>query len=100
MLAHRTKGYKDVWWPQGECEVDPVSHEWEVTVHFGQPQDIGYEFEIAAIIVNEAEHTKLKPPGLKDYWLKAMQSGDWRPIIMPPFECTPVYRTVKKTGHN
>lgn len=94
VLVHRIKGFKDVWYPQGECEIDPVTKDWEVTVHFGQPQDIGYEFEIVAIIVNESEHAKLR-----SYWLNAMQSGDWKPIIMPPFECTPVYRTVKKTSH-
>ena len=92
ILVHRTKGFKRVWWPQGEAEIDPVSKKWEAHVVFGMPRDIGYDFEIAAIVVNEKEHLKLQ-----DYWEKAMQSADWKPILMPPTVTTPTIRSVKKT---
>jgi len=94
ILAHRIKGFKRVWWPQGEAEIDPVSKKWEAHAVFGGPQDIGYEFEIAAIVVNESEHSKLQ-----NYWTKAMSSGHWPPIPMPPTVTSPEIRKVKKTGH-
>lgn len=95
VLAHRIKGYKRVWWPQNEAEIDPVTKKWEVRVVFGGPQDIGYDFGIAAIVVNEKEHLKLQ-----DYQDKAMASGKWRPIPMPPTVFPPVIRTVKKVSQN
>jgi len=94
VLAHRTKGFKTVWWPQGEGEIDPTTHTWEVTVNLGGPQDIGYEFEFAVIVVNEQEHYRLQA-----YWNNAMATGDWRPIPMPPTTSAPVVRTVKKVEH-
>jgi hypothetical protein len=94
ILVHRTKGFKRVWWPQNEAEIDPVTKKWEVHVMFGMPRDIGYEFEIAAIVVNEEEHRKLQ-----DYWEKAMQSADWRPILMPLTVTAPTIKSVRKTKH-
>ena len=75
VLLHRTKGFKKVWWPQGEAEIDPKTKAWELHVNFGQPQDIGYEFEIAVITVNKEEHEQLEK-----YWFQAMKSGDWRSL--------------------
>lgn len=94
ILVHRTKGFKRVWWPQGEAEVNPKTKEWEFHVVFGGPQDTGYDFEIAAIVVNEKEHSKLL-----NYWTNAMSSGNWPPIPMPPTVSVPVIRGVNKTGH-
>jgi hypothetical protein len=95
VLAHRTKGFKKVWWPQNEAEIDPVTKKWEVFVVFGGPQDIGYDFEIAVIVVDEKENSKLH-----DYRNKAMATGHWPPIPMPPTAdgTAPVIRTVKKVG--
>lgn len=93
VLAHRVKGFKKVWWPQNEAEINPLTKKWEVFVVFGGTQDIGYDFEIAVIVVNEKEHSKLQ-----DYRNKAMTSGDWPPIPMPPTVIAPVFRTVKKVG--
>lgn len=94
ILVHRTKGFKRVWWPQNEAEIDPETNKWEVHVVFGMRRDIGYDFEIAAIVVNEKEHKKLQ-----DYWEKAMQSADWRPILMPPTVTAPTIRSVRKKSH-
>lgn len=94
ILVHRIKGFKRVWWPQNEADIDTVSKKWEVHVVFGGPQDVGYDFEIAAIVVNEQEHLQLL-----DYWQKAMKSGDWRPILMPPTVTAPTKRRVKKSGN-
>lgn len=95
VLVHRTRGYQYVWYPQSEALIDPVTREWEATVTFGQPPDIGYDFEIVAIVVNDMEHRKLV-----DYFKKAMTSGDWRPIEMPPTQTAPVYRKeLRKVSH-
>lgn len=93
VLAHRKKGFEKVWWPQAEGEIDVRTHKWQVHVTIGQERDIGYEFEIAAITVNEQEHLKLKA-----HWDNAMETGKWRPIPMPPTTSAPVIRSVMKSG--
>ncbi len=95
VLAHRMPGFEDVWWPQNEGKVDSETKKWSVYVVFGQPQDVGYDFEIAAIVVNEKEHVRLK-----NYRENAMRTGDWRPIPMPQTVVAPVFRTVRKVGNN
>lgn len=95
VLVHRVKGFKKVWWPQEETEIDPLTLKWEVFVVFGGPQDIGFEFEIAAIVVNEMEHLKLK-----EYRDKAMKTGNFYPIKMPPTVAAPVIRKVKKVSRD
>ena len=94
VLVHRIIGFRQVWWPQGEGEIDPANSVWEVSVTFGGPQDVGYDFEIAAIVVNQSQHNRLQ-----EYWLNAMETGDWRPMRMPPTTATPVIRRVKKVSH-
>ena len=93
VLIHRTKGFRRVWWPQGEAEIDLQTNTWELTVTFGQSRDIGYELKIAAITVNKQEHKRLQ-----DYYDNAMITGDWRPIKMPPTTSAPQIRTVKKVA--
>jgi hypothetical protein len=95
ILVHRTKGFKTLWWPQGEGEIDPVSKAWEVRVVFGGSQDVGQDFEIAAITVDNQEHLKLQ-----EYLENAMTSGKWLPIKMPPLTSAPQYRKVIKENHN
>ncbi|HKY06023.1 MAG TPA: hypothetical protein VJQ56_14100 [Blastocatellia bacterium] len=95
VLVHRVKGFANVWWPQGEAVVDPTTKEWDVHVVFGGTQDIGYEFEVAAITVNKQEHLKLQA-----YLENAQTSGNWPPIKMPPTTSAPVYRRVLKENHN
>jgi hypothetical protein len=93
VLAHRTQGFKNVWWPQNEGDIDPITKKWEVYVVFGGPQDIGYDFEVAAIIVNEKNHLKLKK-----YRENAMKTGNWSPITMPPTPYPPVIRRLRKVS--
>ena len=87
VLVHRVDGFIYVWWPQGEAEINPETKEWELTVNFGQEQDIGFEFEIAVITVDSREHSVLE-----NYLVNAMTSGDWRPIKMPPTQTAPIFR--------
>lgn len=95
VFSHRLKGFKTLWWPQGEGEPDPKTKQWEVHVVFGEPKDVGYEFEIAAITVDSSQHLKLQ-----EYLEKSMTSGNWLPITMPPLTSAPQYRKVMKENHN
>ena len=68
VLVHRVRGFPGIFWPQGRAEPDSRTGDWEVFVTFGQPQDVGYEFELAAITVDEIQHQKLMT-----YWRKAIR---------------------------
>lgn len=94
VLTHR-RDFKKVWWPQGEGEIDPQTHEWMVSVTFGEPQDIGWDFEIEAIVVKDQAHAVLE-----DYRTEAMKSGKWNPIEPPSSEHPPQVRKVRKVSHN
>jgi hypothetical protein len=95
LLVHRTRGYSTVWWPQGEAEIDPVTHRWELLVSFGGSQDIGYEFEIAAIVVNQQESARLTA-----YYQNAMTTGQWRPMTLPATVCPPRIVQVTKVSND
>ncbi len=95
VLVHRVEGFKNVWWPQNEAEINPITKKWEVHIVFGGLQDIGFDFEIAAIVVDKKEHLKLQ-----EYRNRAMMSGDWRPIPLPSIVTTPTYRRVRKSNHD
>lgn len=90
----RRKDFKPLWWPQREAEVDLTTAEWSAVAFLGGPQDIGWEFDIGAIVVSRKAHAKLR-----DYWIKAMQSGDWRPIEIPSTAVAPQIIGVVKTSH-
>ena len=92
VLARRND-FKPLWWPQREAEVDPKTHKWSATAVFGGPQDVGWDFDIGVIAVNEEGHALLK-----DYWIKAMRTGDWRPIEIPLTSSSQTLR-VKKVSH-
>jgi hypothetical protein len=47
----RREDFEGVWWPQNEGKVDPVSKSWKVSVNFGNPDDIGWNFDLAVIVV-------------------------------------------------
>jgi hypothetical protein len=80
VLVHRRDG--SGWWPQGGGAIPVQGGEWNVDVNYGDPGDAGYEFEIAAILldlgaheilcqwVDAARNTGLFPPvqisGLRD----------------------------------
>jgi hypothetical protein len=55
----------DGWWPQGGGAVRLDQGRWSVPVRYGEPHDVGYDFEIAAVVVGPATHelwTGLRPP--------------------------------------
>lgn len=54
VLVHRAG--IDGWWPQGGGPVELSGNRWAVQVQYGEPQDCGFNFEIAALIVGEPTH--------------------------------------------
>ncbi|MGZ3578551.1 MAG: hypothetical protein ACXU98_05985 [Syntrophales bacterium] len=93
VLARR-EDFEGLWWPQGEGRIDPTSKEWKVSVTFGIQDDVGWNFDIAAIVVSEQNHIILR-----DYRSNAMKTNDWRPIELPQVVAPPVLQKVKKIGH-
>jgi len=93
VLIHRIKGFETVWWPQNEASVDPRTGKWNVPVFLGSDEDGGYEFEIAAITVDDKEHLRLQK-----YRKEAILKNAWPPIKMPPTTFPPVYRKVRRAG--
>jgi hypothetical protein len=69
----RRHDFDPMWWPQREAP--PKDGRWTATATFGGPQDTGWEFDVAAILVDEQQHIELK-----GYWTTAMSSGHWPPI--------------------
>ena len=94
VLVHRSD-FGQVWWPQREAIPDVKTGEWNARIVLGGAQDVGYEFEIAVIMVNETEHLKLR-----SYWEKAMRSASSPPIEMPTTMTPPQIRKVRKVSHN
>jgi len=90
----RREDFEGLWWPQGEGKVDPTTKAWKVMVTFGIQDDISWDFDIAVIVV-----ANNKDSILRDYRIKAMKTGDWRPIEMPSVLAAPILLKVKKIGH-
>ncbi len=94
IMVHRKEVFQYVWWPQGEVISDP-SGVWHLTVTLGNQADIGYDFELALIIVDAKEHVRLS-----NYMTQAMVTGHWTPMPMPKLTTAPIYRSVTKISHN
>jgi TonB family protein len=92
VLIHRTKGFSNVWWPQGEVKIDPQTGQWSVHVILGSDVDAGYDFDIVAITVSGMENLRLL-----EYHKDAILRADWPPIKMPFPTSQPVYRKVRRT---
>ena len=73
----RRKGV-DGWWPQGAGPVAITDSRWSVTVNYGGPEDIGHEFEIAALFVGDEIH---------ELWLnwvaRVAKTGLYPPVSLP-----------------
>jgi len=91
-LVHRFD-FMGQWWPQaGGMPIDTI---WSFNVCLGELKDIGREFEIAIITLDQTEHFRLN-----QYLDDARATGKYNPISFPPTTSPAVYRTVIKTGHH
>lgn len=93
-VVARRVDFTPLWWPQKPAPVDPTTQTWQATAVFGGPQDIGWDFDVGVITVNEEGHRQLM-----EYWKKAMSTGDWRPIEIPRVTSPPRIVKVKKVSH-
>ena len=91
VLARR----KDVngWWPQGEGPVAVIDGRWSVQATYGGPEDAGFPFELAAVIVSQPVH---------ESWLKwvtdVRHTGVFPPVQLPraPHVVAESFRTVHR----
>lgn len=91
----RRVDFQGVWWPQSEGEIDQKTNRWKASASFGEQRDIGKDFDLAVIVVNEEQHLKLQ-----NYRENAMLKNQWTPIKMPETTLPPQYRKVKKVSHD
>lgn len=92
VLTHR----KDVngWWPQANGPVAVVNGSWTVQVNYGSPEDLEFDFEIAAVVVSQALHERWLE------WVNHVEStGQFPPVQLPkaPHVLTECFRTVFRT---
>ncbi len=93
VLARRSD-FKPLWWPQREAQIDAATAEWSAVALFGDPVDVGAEFEVGVVVVDQRGHSQLK-----DYWVKAMKTNDWRPVQLPEVKAPPRTVRVRKVLH-
>ena len=88
----RRKGF-DGWWPQGEGAVPVHQGQWQVSVTFGGPQDSGFDFEIAALVVGQSTHEFWT-----DWVARVKETGLFPPVRLPSagFVLGGAYRIVTK----
>lgn len=88
----RRSDFWPLWWSQGEGRLDAKIGKWSAFATLGVPEDVSYDFDVTAAVVVREQHLQLR-----DDLLKAMKSGDFRPIEMPPAACVATAVKVKKT---
>jgi len=91
VLAHR-KGLA-LWWPQGSADI--AGNNWTVVTFFGEPRDVGADFEVTVRVFDATQDAAL------EQWVtKASDSGQYPGIPMPPYvvACGADTVTVRKTS--
>jgi hypothetical protein len=80
------------WWPQGGGPARVRDERWSVFVTYGIPEDVGRQFEVAAVVVNEQTNRDLQK------WVEDTKPP-YPPTKFPtPVKgCQPVTVIVKKT---
>lgn len=83
----------DGWWPQGAGAVPVEGNQWSVSVTFGGPEDEGWDFEIAALLVRQSTHELWT-----DWVARVKETGLFPPVQLPSpgFVLGEAFRTVKK----
>jgi TonB family protein len=95
VLVRRVKGFpRDVWWPQEEVKPDPQTGQWVSRILIGMDSDIGKDFVIAIITVDEEHHLLLQQSRQA-----AIQKNDWAAVKMPRTTSPPVYRKITRAGN-
>ncbi len=81
------------WWPQGMADVPLEGTRWRVSVTYGGPQDKGFDFQLAALVVRQATHELWI-----DWVARVRETGLFPPVQLPlaGFVLAEAFRTVKK----
>jgi hypothetical protein len=84
----------DGWWPQAGGPIPVHEGRWQVVVRYGEPRDVGFDFEIAAVVVGETTHR------LWTAWVERARASQNAPVQLPSsqFLFGEDYRTVKKVS--
>ncbi|MGD0497224.1 MAG: class I SAM-dependent methyltransferase [Bryobacteraceae bacterium] len=92
VLAHRRD--LDGWWPQGGGPVSVNGGRWKASVRYGDPQDAGHEFEVAALAVGKPTHELWT-----DWAARVEETGACPPVRLPPAEFVrgEAYRVVRRS---
>jgi hypothetical protein len=82
----------DGWWPQGTAQ-PAERNRWRVSAAYGGPQDAGYNFEIAVLVVGRSTHELWT-----DWTAQVKETGRFPPVQLPSagFVFGEAYRTVTK----
>lgn len=90
LLARRKD--QEGWWPQGSGPVAFGGEQWGHPCTYGEAQDVGHEFEIAAVVVDAAAAQRLQR------WIdEGRRSGNHPPVAFPQWtSCRPATVTVAK----
>lgn len=77
VLAHR-QDFQG-WWPQGTGNVPLEGNRWSVSATYGGPQDNGFDFELAAVVVQQSTHELWT-----DWVARVRETGLFPPVQLPP----------------
>jgi len=85
------------WWPQGAGAVPVDRNRWRVSVTYGGPQDAGWDFELAALIVRQSTHDLWT-----DWVAQVKETRLFPPVQLPSAGSVlgETFRTVTKARQN
>lgn len=93
-LVARRSDFAPHWWLQRRLQVSERTPEWRSVAALGVPHDIGWDFDIAVVIVAGDANRRLQ-----EHWDRAIETGDFRPIRIPEAVAAPCIVTVRKSRH-
>jgi hypothetical protein len=85
------------WWPQGDGPAEiREDGTWALVVGYGQAQDVGEDFEVAAAVVDENTNR-----ALLEWYARSRAANAYPSIPFPDTidRCPPLRITVKKISH-
>lgn len=93
LVARRSDFYPH-WWLQRKLQVSERTPDWKSVAVLGGPQDIGWDFDIAVVIVAADGNRRLQ-----EHWEKAVETSDFKPIAIRETVAAPCTVTVRKNKH-
>jgi len=82
-------------WLQGEASVDPSTQAFSLPVTLGTEEDVGSNFRLSVVIVDEATHSRLRAR-----LVEMMTTNRHLPVAFPTTIGPPQHRVVKKVSND